>query len=231
MITYASNLICLLFLAVFLIGLTGISIIKAQDKDAGLWTTIGIEVKVVKKVTASFSQEFRFNENISELGTIFSEAGLEYKVNKHFRVSANYRFTLKKRLDDYYGSRYRFFVDVKYDKKIKPIEITWRGRLQKETANPTRSEFGGIPEYYLRNKIGAKWDLDKPYAPYLSLEVFSRLSYPRFYAFDNIRTSVGMEYAFSKHHKVDLYYMIQKEFYVSHPETDFIIGLGYLYKI
>jgi len=41
----------------------------------------------------------------------------------------------------------------------------------------------------------------------------------------------GIEYDFTKHHKIDAYYMIQKEVNVSDPRTDFIIGIGYFYKL
>jgi hypothetical protein len=40
-----------------------------------------------------------------------------------------------------------------------------------------------------------------------------------------------LEYGISKHQKIDLFYMIQKEVNVSNPETDFIVGLGYAYKL
>lgn len=202
-----------------------------QDKDAQLWTSLSIEAKLVKKLTANVSQELRFNENMTEAGTIYTDFGLEYKINKYFQVALNYRFVEKRRKDNYYSFRQRMYVDIKYEKKLKPIKIQLRCRIQDEYADIGRDSDGGIAKYYLRNKISLKWDTEKPITPYLSVELFTPLVSPWYGAFDNIRASSGVEYAFSKHHKIDLYYMIQKEINVSRPETDFVVGLGYSFKL
>lgn len=204
--------------------------LRAQQKDAGLWTNISMEVKVAKKLTVAVSQEFRFNENITELGTYFTDAGLGYKINKNIQVTANYRFIQKRRVDDSYSPRHRFYVDLKFQKKFNPFDLQFRTRLQDQYADIGRASDGGIAEYYSRNKLSLKLDINKPFEPYLSVELFSPLNYPRINAFDNIRSSAGVEYALSKHNNFDLFYMIQKELQVSNPITDFIVGVGYSYK-
>jgi len=220
-------------LVILLFAICGLntSAVHGQQKDAGIWTSAGLETKVAKNLTASVSQEFRFNENVSELGTYFTDAGLSYKINKYLQVAANYRYILKRRVDDSYSPRHRFYVDIKLQKKFKPFDLQFRTRLQDQYADIGHASDGGIAEYYSRNKVSLKWDIKKPIEPYISLELFTPLNYPREYAFDNIRSSAGVEYALSKHHNFDLFYMIQKELNVSEPTTDFIIGIGYLYKL
>lgn len=203
----------------------------AQQKDAGLWTSVNFEAKLVKKLTFNISEEFRFNENITELGACFTDIGLDYKINKHFQVSANYRFIQKRRTDDYYSFRHRYYAAAKYSRKLKPFELTYRLQFLDQYEDIGRASDGGIPIYYLRNKLIVKWDTRKPYTPYVSIELFSPLNYPREVVFDNIRTQAGVEYAFTKHHKIEAYYMINKEINVSNPETNFILGLGYYYKL
>lgn len=205
--------------------------LKGQVKDAGLWTSVSFEAKLVKKLSLSISQEFRFNENITELGTAFTEAGLSYKLNKHIQFAVNYRYIQRRRLENYYSFRHRVYADIKYSHKLKPFEITFRSRFQDQYSDIGQASDGGVPEFYLRNKLNLKWDFNKPYTPYISIELFSPLNYPRNYAFDNVRTTAGVEYAFSKHHKIDLFYMIQKEVNVSEQQTNFIFGLGYTYKL
>jgi len=205
--------------------------LNAQVNDAGLWTSVKVETKVVKGLNASIIQEFRFYENITELGAYYTEAGLDYKINKHFQVEVNYRFTHKRKVENYYSIRHRFGIDLKYSKKIKPFELKYRVRFQDQYTDIGRSKDGGIAEYYLRNKLSLQWDLKKAYTPYVSVELFSPLNYPRFYAFDNIRSIAGIEYAFTKHHKLDLYYMIHKEVNVSQPYTYYVFGIGYIYKL
>lgn len=205
--------------------------IQAQVKDAGLWASFSLEAKLAKKVSGNIAQEFRFNENISELGTAFTDVGLSFKLNKHFQVAANYRFTQKHRTDDSYSLKHRVYVDVKYEKKAKPIQIVFRSRFQDEYSDLGRASDASIPNYYLRNKLTLEWDLDKHYTPFLSVELFSPLNYPREYLFDNIRSSAGIEYTITKKQKIDLYYLIQRELNVSRPEIDFILGVGYSFKL
>lgn len=221
-----------LVFTLFVAGLSfSIQLTGQNVTDAGLWTTFKLEAKIVKKLNASILQEFRFNENITELGAFFTEAGLEYKINKHFQVEANYRFSQKRKVEDYYSYRHRFNIDLKYSKKMKPLELKLRSRLQDQYAEIGRSADGGVAEYYLRNKIGVNWDNQKAFTPYISIELFSPLNYPRYAVFDNIRTMAGVEYAFTKHHKLDLYYLVHKELNVSLPTTFFVMGFGYTYKI
>lgn len=220
----------LVFLA-FAGGLLYSSPLNAQVKDAGLWTSVSFEAKVAKGLTATISEELRFNENITETGTIFTDVGLTYKLNKHIQFAGNYRFIQKRTIADYYSFRHRFYVDVKYSHKLKPFDISLRSRFQDQYSDIGRASDGGIPEYYFRNKLSLGLDLNKPYSPYISFELFSPLNYPRYNAFDNIRSTAGIEYAFSKHHKIDIFYTIQKEVNVREPQTDFIIGLGYSYKL
>jgi len=220
-----------LVIIAFFIGLLYCSPLKGQVKDAGLWTSAGFEFKVVKKLTANISEEVRFNENISEAGMFLTDFGITYKYNKHFESAIGYRYSQKRKVEDYYSVRHRFNVEVKYEKKLKPFQLQYRIRFQDHYSDIGRASNGRIPEYYLRNKLGLSLDMDKPYSPYISLELFSPLNYPRLSAFVGIRTTAGVEYKFSKHHKIDLYYMIQKQLNASNPETDFVVGLGYFYKL
>jgi hypothetical protein len=203
----------------------------AQQNDAGLWTSVNFETKIVKKLTFNLSEEFRFNENITELGAYFTDIGLDYKINKHFQVSANYRFIQRRRTDDYYSFRHRYYAALKYSKKLKPFELTYRLQFLDQYEDIGRASDGGIPICYLRNKLSVKWDTKKPVTPYVSIEVFSPLNYPRQVVFDNIRTQAGIEYTFTKHQKIEVYYLINKEINVSNPETNFVLGLGYYYKL
>ena len=227
----ALKIVRILVFLTFPIGFLYCTPLMGQEKDAGLWTSFSFEAKVVKKLTASLEQGFRFNENISELGQIYTEAGLDYKLSKHFGVAASYRFIQKRKVEDYYSYVNRFTIAVKYEKKWKPYQLKFKSSLQDQYADIGRATDGGIPEFYWRNKVSFSREMEKPYSPYIYAELFSLLDYPRAYAFAGVRCAAGIEYAFTKHHKIELYYMIQKELNVSNPKTDFILGFGYSYKL
>lgn len=199
----------------------------AQVNDAGLWLSLNAEKKITPDLSAALSQEFRMNENICELGTFFTDAGISYKFSKTFRASFNYRFTNKRNLDDSYSKRHRYYFDIVARKKLKPITLSFRTRFQSQYTDMNCSPYGKIPDYYSRNKLTLKFDLNKKYTPYLYTEVFSPLFSGEGLYIDNARYCAGIEYQFNRAHDIDIFYMIQQEYNVNDPRRDFVIGMGY----
>ncbi len=198
-----------------------------QTSDAGLWLSINIEKKITPLLSINFDQELRMNENITEAGTIFSDIGISYKINKYLRVSANYRFINKRRMDDSYSNRHRYYFDLMFRKKFKPITISFRTRFQSQYADVYSSKDGKIPQYYSRNKLSIKYDFSKKIQPYISAELFSPLKYPYNVFMDNARYCIGTEYVINRMHTLDFFYLFQKEYKVKNPLSEHIIGIGY----
>lgn len=213
--------------AVFSALLLSISSSYAQMNDAGLWLSLNGEKKITPNLSFALSQEFRMNENVTELGTFFSDAGFTYKLSKTIRASFNYRFANKRNLDDSYSKRHRYYIDLAARKKIKPFVLSFRTRFQSQYADINCSPDGKTPDYYSRNKLSLKFDLDKRYTPYIYTELFFPLFSGEGFYFDNARYCAGIEYQKNRMHTFDIFYMIQQEYNVNDPERDFIIGIGY----
>lgn len=203
---------------------------KAQVKDAGLWLNFTIEKKFSKKIIAEISQELRFNENISELGTAFTEIGGGYKFNKKFTAGLYYRYIQKRQLNDYYLNSHRWFVDISYKRKIKKISFTLRQRVQAQVRAIETSSESKLPEYYMRTKLSIKFDLNKRYAPFIAGEIFYPVFNGEDLLIDNYRVSAGLDFEFNKRHSVTLFYMINTEVNVNDPWTDYISGVSYKYS-
>ncbi|MBK7970000.1 MAG: DUF2490 domain-containing protein [Bacteroidetes bacterium] len=102
------------------------------------------------------SQEFRFNENISELGSFFTEISAQYKLHKNLSIGAGYRFINKRELDDSYEKRHRMLFDLNAREKFWKIAISARARFQSQYSGINTSENGKIPDNYLRNEVIGK---------------------------------------------------------------------------
>ena len=204
---------------------------SSQVNDAGLWLSANVEKKIYRSFSVTFTEEVRMNENITEIGAIFSDLGLSYKFLKRFRVSANVRYINKRRLDDSYDNRIRYYFDLSYREKVNPVIFLFRVRLQSQYTDIFSSPDGKIPDKYARTKLTVKLDLNKRMEPYLYAESFFLLNDPNGMLFNGTRYCAGIEYSFSKHHMVDIFYMIQKEYQVNNPEMDFIIGIGYYFTL
>ncbi|MFH0864855.1 MAG: DUF2490 domain-containing protein [Bacteroidota bacterium] len=216
-------IICLFFLLLVLFPASS----SSQVNDASLWLSLNAEKKITQALSATLSQEFRMNENIGELGTFFTDAGIAYKINTILKVSANYRFTNKRRLDDSYSKRHRYYIDIAIRKKFKPFAPSFRTRFQSQYTDVNCSPDGKIPDYYSRNKLTLKFDFDKKYAPYLYTELYSPFFSGKGFYIDNARYCAGIEYQLNRMHGFDFFYMIQQEYNVNNPETDYVIGIGY----
>lgn len=212
------------FLAFSLIvSLTGL---KAQVNDAGLWTNLSLEKKITKDLDLLFTEEFRFNENLTELGSFFSDIGAEYKIYKGLKAGLFYRYTNKRRVDDSYSQAHRIYADVAYKHKIKRFEIGYRVRFQVQYKDVRSGETGPLPEWYMRQKLHLSYNTRSRFDPYLDGEIWYLFS-PEWSRFDNYRLSAGIVTRITKNHSLDLGYIFQKEFNINSPETDYILFLGY----
>lgn len=200
--------------------------IRAQVNDAGLWTNITLEKKVVKNLDVVFTEEFRFNENITELGSFFTDIGADYRIFKGFKAGLYFRYINKRRLDNSYSQAFRYYSDLSYKQKIKRFEAGYRIRFQVQYQDPGRSETGRVPEWYVRQKFSFSYNTKSRFDPYISGEVWYLLNQP-WQRFDNIRISAGIVTRITKDQSVDIGYIYQKEFNVVDPETDYIIFIGY----
>lgn len=201
----------------------------AQVNDAGQWTTLTLERKFTQSYAMYLTQELRFNQNISELGVFFTELGAEYKINNLIKISAAYRFVNSRRLDGTYNGHSRYYTDITIKKKFKPVILIYRLRYQSQLLNFVEQSQKTIPTTNIRNKFIVKLDLHKSYTPYIAAELFYQLNDNIRKEFDRVRYYVGFDYEINKKNEVGLYYLLQKEFNVVNPNSDYVIGLTYTY--
>lgn len=205
------------------------SVSSQEIKDAGLWLSLKLEKNINQKLSVDISEEIRFNENVTELGTIFTEVGGTYKFTDWFRLGGAYRFSNRKRLDDSYSTRHRYNIDLATRMKKEAYSLIYRTRFQSQYRDINSSEDGSVPEYYNRHKLTLRFTPGNILRPYISGETYHRLYGDSPYMLDNIRFVAGTEVEINKHSTVDLFFLHQREVNVNRPDHDYIIGLGYVH--
>ncbi|HET7818722.1 MAG TPA: DUF2490 domain-containing protein [Bacteroidia bacterium] len=203
-----------------------------QDySDAGMWNTFNLEYSIDSKLTALFTQELRLRENLSRLNLLYTNAGIEYKFSKSVKASLVYRNIDKYQDDKSFSFRHRMMCDITYKNKIWKLIIAYRHRLQVEQRDIYSSEKGWLPEWYSRNKVTVKYDLEKRYTPYAAIEIRYQIHDPRNIESDKTlhrsRYVIGGEYKINNHSDFGVYYLIQDEYNVVTPQTLYIFGLEY----
>ncbi|MEK6615843.1 MAG: DUF2490 domain-containing protein [Bacteroidota bacterium] len=206
--------------------------IYSQDyPDAGSWNTFNIDKAINGKFTALFTEECRFKENFTRLNLFYTNLGIEYKVAKYFKAALIYRWIDKYQDDNSFSFRHRLMFDLTFKNMFGKITASYRNRTQVEERDIYSSKYGRVPEWYSRNKIGIKYDLEKRYTPFASVEFRYQFHDPRNIESDKtwhrIRPVIGAEYKINNKNTFAAYYLIQHEFNVVSPQNIYIVGLEY----
>jgi hypothetical protein len=67
-----------------------------QETDIRSWTGVSLEKKLNKHISLNANLQVRTTDNFTAVGSYVGEFGLGYKLNKHWEVSAYYRFSKSK---------------------------------------------------------------------------------------------------------------------------------------
>ncbi|MFH1320172.1 MAG: DUF2490 domain-containing protein [Bacteroidota bacterium] len=193
--------------------------------DAELWSSVIINKKITSKLNGSFEEQLRLNDNISSVKNFFSDIGLSYMFNKYIRLATNYRYIQRRRDDRTYGTRHRFYGDLRFRFKTKPFIFYYRTRLQTQQSI---TGSGIIRDNYSRNSLTLKLDLDKKIAPYIATELYYYLNCQEF---NKVRYTLGIDLNLKKRNDVGIFYRIQREFNVNNPIHSYIIGINYSYTL
>lgn len=216
----------LLFVILCLAGLFG----RAQVNDAQAWLTAGVEKKLLPGLSVGLEEEVRLEENMTEVGTVYTDLSARYRLNKRFSAAIVYRLTLKRRLDDTYARYHGWYVQGTYREKFAPVILVLRLRYQSRYAEEPASEKASLPKNHFRTRLMVRYDTDRKFEPYLYSEAYFSTGVPAWASFDQLKLCAGVEYTFNRAHSVDLHYLVSREYNVSDPETDFVVGIGYNFK-
>lgn len=203
-------------------------------RDAGLWTTMSLEYEINNKFSVILDEEFRLRDNFMTVNLFYTNLGMTYSPNRAFKFGLIYRNIQKFRLNGFVSFRNRIMVDCIIKKKIQQWSFSMRTRVQGEVQDYYTSEFGKIPEFYLRNKFEVKYDLNR-WTPYVSVEfryqIYERKTRETNGLYHRARPALGVDYKINKRHSCGAYYLIQKEWNVSEIDELYIAGIQYTMKI
>lgn len=223
--------------ALFMLFVFGIknTVSSQVFSDAGLWTNLNFEKGLSSKFTFLAAEGLRFRENLSQLNLIYTDLGVEYKITKNLGTTLVYRASQKLEPEGFFSFRHRIQWDVTIKKKVRRLGFSYRHRLQANVRNVYSSETGYLPRWFSRNKFQVKYELNKYFVPYCSVELRQRLKFPQNpelnYTFYRNRYQAGVDYNLSSSGAIGLYYFLQDEFNIKYPNRLYIVGIEYTLKL
>jgi hypothetical protein len=208
------------------------NLIKAQENDAELWSSIELKKKIGSKFKVSLKESLRFKENITRIKKGFAELGISYSINKFIATTLSYRYTKRQNIDFGYSNRHRLSVALSFNLKIDRFSLSYRTRFESRYIDVYSSDDGKVPERYNRNKFGIEYNIKGlKITPFAAYEFYYQLNNPQKNEIDKMRYTAGFEYKINKRNKIGLFYRIQQEINVNNPIRNYIIGVSYIYKL
>jgi hypothetical protein len=214
-----------LFLILLIIPLTGL----AQERNINLWTGINVSKNITKKISLEADAQWRLTNNLTTTGSYIAELGAGYKFNKHWEVSAFYRFISRRKYDKgdeayVFKSYHRFYANLTYDHKIAFLKFAYRLRYQ----NQFKDDNGTLEndKSYLRNRIELSYPNKTKFTPAISADLFYRMGE----AFDEVRYKADVDFKINKKNTITLGGFISHEFDNTELD-DFTIQLTYKLKL
>lgn len=214
-----------LFIITLLLPIFGFS----QTKTTNLWAGINVSKSITKKISLELDGQWRITNNLSTTGSYIAELGANYKFNKHWEVSAFYRFISRRKYDKgdaayVFQPYHRFYANLIYDRKIGFLKFAYRLRYQ----NQFKDDNGNLEnnKSYLRNRLEVSYPNKTKFTPAISADLFYRVGE----AFDEIRYKAEVDYKFNKRNVLTLGGFVSHEFTDSKPD-DFTLLLTYKLKL
>lgn len=199
-----------------------------QYSDALLWTSTSAKARVTKNLNVELDFQFRFNDNISQLSSLFIQPVIKYEIGKNTKIALGYRGSNNRNTYNF-ETKNRLFLDLGYSQSIiKKLNGCFRVRTQYEFNRLQTFEPYIYPEKEttVRFRYGVKYGFKK-WKPSLSNEWFLDPISASFYAY---RINIGLGYKISKRHSLKCEYTLQTG--ISYPTlTKYIYKIAYTYNL
>jgi hypothetical protein len=215
----------------FLIILFFTSSLLAQMKDFQIWPNIYLEGKVTKRLNAHINQQTRFGNNASQFQLAYADFGFGYRITKFMLVNLDYVYMRRREFVDNHeqqqiiGSRHQVYTSVVIKKDMRRSRITYRGMLQGQYRDVYSSNRGVFPQYYFRNKLTLRYNLNKYFTPYIASELYYHFNTKGNNGLNRSRYFVGFFYNIGSKSAIEIYYMIQQPLRMQ-ANVPFVFALG-----
>lgn len=231
-----------------------------RSDDMGLWSTVGAERELSRKLTVGMEAECRLRNDMKTQERWSLELNGAYQLGKYVKLGAGYKFIRDNRRDSwefhdpeetdlqefrpaYWVTKHRLYLDGTGKLKVNHWEFSLRERVE-YTYRPehTAQHYyydddqwvteteSGEGEYELRSRFQVKYG--KEGCPW---KPHASMEFYNDWDLDKIRYTVGVDYSLAKRHTLGAFYRFVNERDRDPGETDdpneHVIGLSYKIKL
>ena len=218
-------------LVVMLMLASMVVITLAQDKDFGFWYSIAAQKEIIKDLDLEADINLRTYHDAGEVEEGFVDAGLGYKISKHFSTALTYRFTEMREKDNNFHPRHKWFADFRAKTALGDLDISGRLRFQQRFKTYFRDENDRESKENIRFRLKGAYDIPKfPVNPSVSAELFMPVFDSGTRTVAKQRFTAGFDYNLTKKHAIEIEYMFQRDFVPKLLDMN-IISINYSIKL
>ncbi len=206
-----------------------------ESGDLALWSVVGVDYKLNKKIKFILEQHLRMKNDIRDTDEYFTELTIDYELFKDFEITAGFRHITEN--DDQgkkqgFENHFRWNFDISYKYKIKQLDISHRIRYQNKNQLGVSLEDGDEHRQNLRFKTDFEYKIKNwPLDPEFAVEIFNRFSDEEKINLNKYRLTLGTSYDIKKIGEFGIYYRIENGVDESFDGRLKIIGLKYRYSL
>lgn len=222
------------FLPIFLLFITTNLVGQERLHDWELWMKLSGKAKLTDKVDLGLEEQIRFDKNISELKSYFSELSLEYDIIDAIGLIGRIRYTTRNNNSGATQGKFNFLrYQLGTRIKHKSGQFRFKHRLMYQRADRVdiKPDEGDIIVKYIRYRFETEYKIKNwSYDPIMSLEYFNPFENELDNRPDVFRLNVGTENELKKIGTFGIQYRYEWTVNYPFPRANHIIALSYQYN-
>jgi hypothetical protein len=201
--------------------------------DLRLRGSVKAEKEIVNDLDAFIESEIVMEQDISAMGKVFAEAGLEYSLLKNFSLEGKYRFSKnRKSTSDEFKYTHMVALAAQYGHKIERFKLYYR--LQYQNIDEDAWEAEGIDENsnVFKTRFKVKYSPPKSKIDvFASTELYVSPGYDVFVKARKLKSYLGVEYDIGKNTGLKIYYRNDSELVSYLPYMFHTFGVAFSFEL
>jgi hypothetical protein len=194
--------------------------------DTRLRVNAGVAYEPTKKIELTARYRLTTYDNMGRFQRSMFSLNVGYEIMKNWDAGVEYRYNTSYEQDVH---RYFLYTRVKYG--IGDIDLSYRLRYQQDQDYFDHDYLKFNPvERVFRNRLMAKYALDKKTSCYVYADHFTELKNMELSAF-RVRYGMGVQYTYKKRHDIGLELFINDEFNQEKNEDIAAVDVSYVYHL
>jgi Protein of unknown function (DUF2490) len=199
--------------------------------DVRALTSFNLEKRIDRSLSITGFVAQIATYDLREVGFGFADLGLKYRLRKGVSFNANYRYMLRRNLENFYDARQMLYVDVDLKHGLSK-RWTLGGTVRFQRLHYVKLfDAYRSPLTYMRTRINLSYKVNYYWQPMVECEVFLPIDHPVRRTVDQFRVMAGIVHTFNDRLRVELYEQWQQQVNRPARDTYFLTAMNWYYRL